>query len=728
MIDHQSKQLSSNVFRVGLAIGWLVLFLVVFYSFTLPNSNPRTSRGDVWQAVPVLYLELIDPTVEDGAPKSGWSQLPSRFTPLLIALGIHLAAWSLGGLLLRLLRWDHQGDGLERTVFASALGLSGLSLMTLAFGLAGWLHRELFLVILIAVVIAEQSYRFRSRRHNFPGPQKSSSHSRTNQPEKIHDTRLRTVCLCLVTPFLLAMLLGSLLPSFDFDVKAYHLQGPKEFFQNGRIEFLPHNVYTSFPFLTEMLSLLAMVLQDDWYNGALAGKAVLMGFAPLTAVALFVAGRRLFGEAAGWLAAIIHLTTPWIYRISIIAYAEGGLTFFLFVSLLAIIRGAEKYRESQSPKSYLLAGLLAGSAMACKYPGVLQVVIPLGIAAGFVPFQFAKVKAERWQAALKCCGVFGLGVLLTMGPWLMKNLIETGNPVYPLVYSVFGGTDWNNAANEKWRDGHSPDDHRLADLGVKFVDVTLKSDWLSPLLFGFAPLVLLNSNMRKRTRWLWLYLGFLFLAWWTFTHRIDRFWVPMLPVVSLLAGAGACWSKSRNWRTGCGVVIATSAIFNLAFITTGLCGYNAYLIDLQAARKQAETTSAGIPFLNRQLPANSVVLCVGEAQVFDARCKVIYNTVFDASIFEDWFAAEATSGDEPRALRPVKEIREKLTAQGVTHIYVNWQEVSRYRNTYGFTKFVTPRRFFELQETGVLGESLTADADRKSKHSPRFEVFPVLAE
>ena len=88
------------------------------------------------------------------------------------------------------------------------------------------------------------------------------------------DRLSRLLLIVAVVPFLVAMLLGSMLPPVDFDVKEYHLQGPKEFFQAGRITMLPHNVYTSFPFLTEMLSLLGMVIRDDWYWGALAGKAV----------------------------------------------------------------------------------------------------------------------------------------------------------------------------------------------------------------------------------------------------------------------------------------------------------------------------------------------------------------------------------------------------------------------------------------------------------------------
>ncbi len=34
------------------------------------------------------------------------------------------------------------------------------------------------------------------------------------------------------------MILASMLPSIDFDVLEYHLQGPKEYYQAGRISLL----------------------------------------------------------------------------------------------------------------------------------------------------------------------------------------------------------------------------------------------------------------------------------------------------------------------------------------------------------------------------------------------------------------------------------------------------------------------------------------------------------
>ena len=88
----------------------------------------------------------------------------------------------------------------------------------------------------------------------------------------------------MIAPFVVVMILGSMLPSIDFDVLEYHLQGPKEYYQAGRIAFLPHNVYTSMPFGVEMLHLPAMEVMGDWWWGGLAGQLLVALFAPAAAV------------------------------------------------------------------------------------------------------------------------------------------------------------------------------------------------------------------------------------------------------------------------------------------------------------------------------------------------------------------------------------------------------------------------------------------------------------
>jgi len=729
---------------VGFGVAFLFCYAFYFYSFTLPNSNPPVSRLLIWMELPQLLAACVFPSA--GGPPSGWQYFPQRFDLLAVAALILAGAWGLGHLALRAVRPAIPERCAERTVLAMAIGLSILSLATLGFGLAACLSPQLLGALILAGMTGEGVLRFRASRvpDSAPmaaGPSPASSDrdasagaavdpERSSQPRHqatlsdppsftdrlAASPRMRTGLLVVLVPFLLAMLLGSLLPPTDFDVKEYHLQGPKEFFQLGRVTFLPHNVYTSFPFHTEMLSLLAMVLRGDWFRGALAGKAVLMAFAPLTALAVFAMGRRWFGGGVGWLAAAIYLTTPWTYRLAIIAYVEGGLAFYLAVSLLATGLALERLRARQpAGRELFLAGLLAGSAMACKYTGVVQVVIPLGVAVCFVAVLHRAGSVTPSRAFLKAALWFGLGTALTIGPWLLKNGIETGNPVYPLLYSVFDGRDWDEQLNARWRAAHSPHTYALSDLATKFVDVTSKSDWLSPLLFGLAPFALLITKFRSRPRWLWLYVGYLFLAWWTLTHRIDRFWVPLIPVVAVLAGAAVEWQRARVWRIGVAAFLSLATLFNLAFITTPLCGNNAYLSDLRIARELAETTEMGIRFLNRlHLPPEQKVLCVGAAQVFDARFSLVYNTVFDRSIFQQWCADPSASPDTPDGelpMRPAEEIRQIFRENGIAYVYVNWREILRYRPTYGYTDFVTPERFTWLREHRVLGPPLSMRED-----------------
>ena len=55
-------------------------------------------------------------------------------------------------------------------------------------------------------------------------------------------------------------------------------------------------------------------------------------------------------------------------------------------------------------------------------------------------------------------------------------------------------------------------------------------------------------------------------------------------------------------------------------------------------------------------------------------------------------------------LKPPAEILATLHAEGITHVYVDWDWIRRYREpgNYGFTDFVRPSRFKELVRDGVL--------------------------
>jgi hypothetical protein len=93
------------------------------------------------------------------------------------------------------------------------------------------------------------------------------------------------------------------------------------------------------------------------------------------------------------------------------------------------------------------------------------------------------------------------------------------------------------------------------------------------------------------------------------------------------------------------------------------------------------------------LPPGSKLLLVGQAAVFHVNHPIVYNTVFDDETFET-----LAKGKAP------EDVREGLNRLGVTHVYVDWFEIDRYRSphNYGFTPFVTPDEFDRLVRAGVL--------------------------
>lgn len=683
---------SSRPLAIGAGL-WVAAFCVFFNTFHLLN-NPEYSRAAIWRDVPYHLLDLIAPAPPPAGKSeipSGWRYFPQRFDLMLTAAAIFAGAWGLGHLFLRVVKPSAPERSLERCVLATTSGLALVSLATLGLGLAGIMSQAVTAGILAAGFLAELVLRFLLRR----GDGGSTSGIARRLPA------WRSALMGAMILFGWCMLLGAMLPSNDFDVNEYHLEGPKEWFQNGRITFLPHNVYTSFPFLTEMLSLTGMNLRGDWFRGAMAGKTLLMAFAPLTAMTLFCLGRRWFSESAGWLSAVVYLTTPWVYRISTIAYTEGALLCYLSVTLLAF----DLARKDSTRGNWFLVGFGAGSAMACKYPGLVSVVIPIGAAAAWQWWTGRKTAVDRsaslgWPKAILFAAA---GLCLSIGPWLAKNLIQTGNPVYPLAWSIFGGDDWDAELDRKWRDAHFSSSFELGDLGGKLIDVVARTDYQSPLIFAFAPLALLFAGRRKLAGWLWLYVIWIFATWWLLTHRLDRFWLPLVPVASLLAGAGLNWSRERIWQRFAGLIVAAALLFNLALVTSPLAGLNLYLAGEAALAESQIVQPYDIAYLNQHISADQKVLLVGQANVLYARFPFVYNTVFDHSILEEWCGRRIPESDPPQwELLPTDEIRENFARHGVTHVAVNWNEIVRYRTTYRYTDFALPVQFDRLVAAGVL--------------------------
>jgi hypothetical protein len=143
-----------------------------------------------------------------------------------------------------------------------------------------------------------------------------------------------------------------------------------------------------------------------------------------------------------------------------------------------------------------------------------------------------------------------------------------------------------------------------------------------------------------------------------------------------------------------GLLIGLAIVTNLAYISTALSGFNEWTADLGELRTRVpEMLNPPLARLDKTLPPGSKVLLVGQAAVFHLRHPIVYNTVFNHETLET-----LARGQTPA------QLRESLRRAGVTHVYVDWFEVERYRKpgNYGFTPFVTPEVFSKLTEARVL--------------------------
>ncbi|MCA9119778.1 MAG: phospholipid carrier-dependent glycosyltransferase [Planctomycetaceae bacterium] len=612
--------------------------------------------------------------------------------PLVVATAtILVIAYLAGRLVLESIRADKQLAQLELSVFAVGVGLNIISLYTLLVGLAGGLQLRSAFFVPAAATTAASLWRARDWRKSIKIDLKGDS------------LRQSSVWMCI--PFVIAIAAGSVLPPWHFDTREYHAQVPKEWYQQGEVDFMPHNVYGNMPLGAEMHAIVGSNLmygEQNWWWGALIGKAVIGCYAPLTALALFAFGRRFLSQTAGAISAFIFISTPWIAHVSTSGLIDGASAFYLFAAFYSMMIWYEQLRLRQSSSADLfLPGFLAGSAVACKYPAVLFVVFPGCIAAACLPFGKLHIRPVV---------TFTLAVALACGLWFGKNLVLAENPTYPLLYKLFGGKTRTVEKDVQWTTAHGPphDPHGRSftwNFLRSSAELLLwRSEFASPLLVPLAMVGLLTRRHRTALVASIVLVAFNILVWWFLTHRIDRFLVPILPLVAVIAGIGATSFCDIRWRRVVTAALCFGFAFNLLFVVSPLPGDNRFLTSYEFLRRDeptdgpfsAERTHRVHKYLNTHVQPGFAVMAVGEAQVFDLNMPVYYNTCFDDCVFEAMM--KGRTADER-----IKMLRSKR----ISHVFVFWYELDRYRSpgNYGYSDYVTPELVQnEFVDQGILRE------------------------
>ena len=242
-----------------------------------------------------------------------------------------------------------------------------------------------------------------------------------------------------------------------FDALSYHLELPREWFVFGRIATLPHCVYSAFPNFVEASSLHCMTLLGGAAPHGLAMAPqflhAMMGVAAAIAVggvAATLAGpdprRAAWGAGAGF---VFLLGVPWVVVTGSLAYDEMAVLLMAATAMLAWHTGMQTDDE-EAPvgraRTGIAVGLALGAAIGAKLTAVGMVAVPFAawaIVRGHAGDARAWARAASWAAATAA---------LVLLPWLVRNAVDTGSPIFP-----FGGAGggWSPEQFARFAAGHS---------------------------------------------------------------------------------------------------------------------------------------------------------------------------------------------------------------------------------------------------------------------------------
>jgi hypothetical protein len=214
-------------------------------------------------------------------------------------------------------------------------------------------------------------------------------------------------------------------PPVARDALIHHLAIPKLWLQNGGFYETPWAAYSYYPMNIDLLYLIPLYFRND-----VIPSLIHMAFGIGTALLIYLYLRSISGRVAGLLGILIFISTPIIVRMSTVAYVDLGLTFFTTASLFSFV--CWRNGDYKDHKWLFLSSVAMGLALGTKYNALISWFF-LSLATVFVYSRDTKEQAN----AIRYGMIFFFASLLVFSPWLIKNIILTGNPLYPLLKGIF---------------------------------------------------------------------------------------------------------------------------------------------------------------------------------------------------------------------------------------------------------------------------------------------------
>ncbi len=585
-----------------------------------------------------------------------FSALPGHLLDLAAAALFMFACFAAGRAALKAAGFSFL-NAVEEAVFCCGAGLGLLAAFVFVLSTAGLLYAWPVLAFL-AAACAWGAWDLK-RRPAAPLP-------RLPSPRAGDLAALGVLLLAL-----LVNLAGALSPEIFYDSLVYHLAVPNFYVIKHGFARMPFNFYSDMPFTHGMIYASALLVK-----GPVLAKLVNFLAGALIAGAVLAVSLRWFSLRTGLLAAAVFCSVPHAMMASWSAGTEMLLTLFSVLGLYAVL-----LRRDEEPRWLWLAACFCGLAMGVKYTGVFAVA---GVMAAY-----AWSGRARPAAALRNLAVFVLVSSLFVLPWLAKNWLYTGNPVFPFALNLFGA-------------GHGTDPQKLRDFAAHAAQMgpltplswlvtpwkatmgqIANSEYFSPLFLLLLPLsfLLAAGPAAGVLAGLWAYF---LAAWlgWSVTSTMVRFLMPAYPAAALLIAASLFspgHAGLKRLLRGLALAVCLLCVYWGALLfymqgrwrpVTGAVGADDYLSHTQPTYPYSGY--AALKFVNENTPPGSKALMIGDERSFYLKRDFIVSSVYDRTAIVE-YAAASKDGEDLYA---------RLRADGVTHLTLNLAEGIRLGRDY----------------------------------------------
>ncbi len=218
-----------------------------------------------------------------------------------------------------------------------------------------------------------------------------------------------------------AMILLAVAPPTDYDSLMYHLEGPAQFLERGGIYLPDGNFHVAYVGLAHMLYIPALAFGAPSTPAVLSTLfALALGFLVLRVTS------NVFTVAEARLGLVLLWGSPILMLVAATPKVDVTLAFFLLAGHYALLNAL--YQPPRVGKWMALSGLVLGLAVGVKYLALVYVAA-LSPLVFLILFQ----AAGPGRHPLRTASLFAAAFLGAAFPWLLKNWVLFGAPLYPYL-------------------------------------------------------------------------------------------------------------------------------------------------------------------------------------------------------------------------------------------------------------------------------------------------------